>query len=338
MIKQNIVIFIFEYGPIFAIALTITLTINFMPKKIKSLEYKRILEILAEYDSESVYKKVNIIPNSEELYDKIQTYIDVKSFNKRSVLGIDIYRYGLYKTLEQTLIPTVFKILFSKAIKLCLENNKFVFQNYTKERIENSFISTGDGGFVIFDTPLHSLFFAINFEMTVRAYNSYHLFPKLRDIIGSINLRYAITYDNIFNFDSNFYGSAIIINSRILERDSLNRCLIDQDTYNWFLINIDGIENLQVLTINEIANIYEFTDYDRNYIQDDNEIMDSKVSRFSGIINSDISKIGQIASKEMLLNIYNLHLQVTMKASASTQSMDKRTITISLGNLNTAGI
>lgn len=309
-----------------------------MPKKIKSLEYKRILEILAEYDSESVYEKVNILPNSEVLYEKIQTYIDIKSFNKRSVLGIDIYRYGLYKTLEQTLIPTVFKILFSKTIKLCLNNNKFVFQNYTKERIENSFISTGDGGFVIFDTPLHSLFFAINFEMTVRAYNSYHLFPKLRDIIGSISLRYAITYDNIFNFDNNFYGTAIILNSRILERDSLNRCLIDQDTYNWFLINIDGIENLQVLTINEIANIYEFTDYDRNFIQDDNEIMNSRVSRFSGIINSDISKIGQIASKEMLLNIYNLHLQVTMKASASTESMDKRTITISLGNLNTAGI
>lgn len=309
-----------------------------MPKKIKSLEYKRILEILADYDSESVYDKVNILPNSDELYEKIQSYIDVKSFNKRSVLGIDIYRYGLYKTLEQTLIPTVFKILFSKAIKLCLENNSFVFQNYTKEKIEKSFISTGDGGFVIFDTPLHSLFFAINFEMTVRSYNSYHLFPKLRDIIGSISLRYAITYDNIFNFDNNFYGSAIILNSRILERDSLNRCLVDQDTYNWFLFNIDGIENLQVLTINEIANIYEFTDYDRTYIQDDNEIMNSKVSRFSGIINSDISKIGQIASKEMLLNIYNLHLQVTMKASASTKSSNKRTITISLGNLNTAGI
>lgn len=309
-----------------------------MPKKIKSLEYKRILDILAEYDTESVYEKVNILPNSDNLYEEIQSYIDIKSFSKRSVLGIDIYRYGLYKTLEQTLIPSVFKILFTKAIKLCLENNQFVFQYYTKERIENSFISTGDGGFVIFDNPLHSLFFAINFEMTVRAYNSYHLFPKLRDIIGSISLRYAITYDNVFNFDNNFYGSAIIFNSRILERDSLNRCLVDQDTYNWFLINIDGIENLQVLTINEIANIYEFTDYDRNFIQKDNEIMDSTVSRFSGIINSDISKIGQIASKEMLLNIYNLHLQVTMRGSASTQSTNKRTITISLGNLNTAGI
>lgn len=309
-----------------------------MAKTIKSLDYNKILEILNEYDTESVYEKVNKLPNSEELYDKMQHYIDTKSFTKRSVLGIDIYRYGMYKHLEQTLIPTVFKILFTKAIKLCLENNRFVFQNYTKEKIEKSFISTGDGGFIIFDTPLHALFFAINFELTVRTYNSYHLFPKLRDIIGSISLRYAITYDTVFNFDKNYYGSAIIFNSRILERDSLNRCLIDQDTYNWFLINIDGIENLQVLTINEIANIYEFTDYDRNSIQEDNEIMDSKVSRYSGIINSDISKIGQIASKEMYLNIYNLHLQVTMKASASTESMDKRTITISLGNLNTAGI
>ncbi len=309
-----------------------------MKKRIKELEFKKILEILNEYDIESIYEKTNILPNSDELRGEMQEYIDTESFTKKSVLGIDIYQYGMYKHLEQTLIPTVFKILFNRAIKLCLENNRFVFQNYTKEKIENSFISTGDGGFIIFDSPLHSLFFAINFELTVRAYNSYHLYPKLRDIIGSISLRYAITYDTVFHFDDNYYGSAIIFNSRILERDSLNRCLIDQDTYNWFLINIDGIENLQVLTINEIANIYEFTEYDRKYIQEDNEIMDSKVSRFSGIINSDISKIGQIASKTMYLNIYNLHLQVTMKASASTESMDKRTITISLGNLNTAGI
>lgn len=309
-----------------------------MHSKIKKLEFKKIMDLLNEYDAESVYDKVNILPNSEDLHKKIEKYVDTKSFNKKSVLGIDIYRYGMYPHMEQTLIPSLFKIFFDKTIKLCLENNQFVFQNYTKAEIENAFISTGDGGFVIFDTPLHALLFNINFETIVRTYNSYHLFPKLRDIIGSISLRYAITYDTVYYFENNFYGSAIIINSRILEKDSLNRCLIDQDTYNWFLINIDGIENLQVLTINEIANIYEFSDYDKKYIrQGNNEIMNTRVSRYSGIINSDISKIGQITAKEMDLNIYNLHLQVTLKAS-STNSKTKRTLTVSLGNLNTAGI
>jgi len=309
-----------------------------MATKIKELEFKRLLELLNKYDAESVYEEVNILPNSDDLRSEVERYVDTKSINKRSVFGIDIYRYGLYKHLEQTLIPAVFKILFTKAIKLSLENNQFVFQNYTMEKIEKSFISAGDGGFVIFDTPLHSLFFCINFEMLVRAFNSYHLYPKLRDITGSISLRYAITTDTVHSFDNNYYGSAIINNARILEKDSLNRCLIDQDTYNWFLFNIDGIENLQVLTIREIANIYEFQDYDRKYLNEENEIMNTRVSRYSGIINSDISKIGQIVSKEMNLNIYNLHLQVTMKASSTAKSTSKRTITISVGNLNTSGI
>ncbi len=310
-----------------------------MHKRVKKLDFSRIMDLLKEYDAESVYDEVNIIPESDDLKTELEKYVNTKSFNHKTVLGIDIYRYGMYQHMQQTLVPSLFKILFDKAILLCLENNQFVFQNYTKEDIENAFISTGDGGFVIFDTPLHALLFAINFETLVRTYNAYHLFPKLRNIIGSISLRYAITKDTIYSFEDNFYGSAIIINARILAKDSLNRCLIDQDTYDWFLINIDGIENLQVITIHEIANIYEFQDYDRKYIrQGENEILNTRISRYSGIINSDISKIGQIAAKDMDLNIYNLHLQVTLKASSTTNRKIKRTITVSLGNLNTAGI
>jgi hypothetical protein len=310
-----------------------------MDKKIKKLSNEEILQILKEYDTESTFEKVNIIPDSEDLYEAIASYIDLKSFTRKSVLGIDIYRYGLYKHLEQVLIPPLFKLLFEKAIRLCLENNQFIFQRYTKEKIEKSFISTGDGGFVIFDTPLHALFFAINFEMVVRAYNSYHLFPKLRNIIGSISLRYAITNDTIFLYDNNFYGTAIINNARILDKDTLNRCLIDQPSYDWFLVNIDGLENLQVFTIEHIANIYEFLDYDRSYIHTGvNEILNLESSRHSGIINSDILKIGQIQSKETQINVYNLHLQVTMSIFADHKSESQRLITVSLGNLNTSGI
>ncbi len=303
------------------------------------MNYDHILGLMREYDKESIYEKVNIIPESKELYQALADYIDLKSFNRVAVLGIDIYRYGQYKHLEQTLIPVLFKILFEKAIRLCLENNQYIFQRYTKDRIERSFISTGDGGFLIFDTPLHALFFAINFEVVVRAYNAYHLFPKLRKIIGSLSLRYAITQDTIFSFENNFYGSAIINNARILEKDSLNRCLMDQNSYDWFLANIDGIENLQIYTIDEISNIQEFQDYDYKYIDEgENQIIDTEVSRRTGIINTDILKIGQIHSKEVLMNIYNVHVQVTLKIFADDKKDLKRTITVTLGNLNTSGI
>lgn len=310
-----------------------------MKKKIKQLDYDKIIEILNEIDTESTFEKTNIIPDIDDLYEKISEYINVKEFTKKSVLGIDIYRYGLYKHLEQTLIPTVFKILFEKAIRLSLENNQYVFQNYTKETIEKSFISMGDGGFLILDKPLHALFFAVNFEVIVRSFNAFHLYPKLRKITGSISLRYAITYDTLFSFDKNFYGTSIINNSRILEKDNLNRCLIDQNTYDWFLINIDGIENLQVLTIHDIANIFEFKDYDKEIIRTgENEIISTNVSRDSGVINSDVLKIGQIRSKEINLNIYNIHLQVSVKIFADWNKDVKRTITMSIGNLNTTGI
>jgi hypothetical protein len=310
-----------------------------MSKRIKRMQHEQLLELLREFDTESIYEKVTKIPQSDDLYREMESFVNLKTFKRVSVLGIDIYRYGLYKHLEQTMIPALFKILFDKAIRLCLENNQFVFQHYNKEKIEKSFISTGDGGFLIFDTPLHSLFFAINFEMMVRAFNAYHHFPKLRNIIGSISLRYAVTYDTIFQYENNYYGSAIINNARILEKDSLNRCLIDQRTYEWFLTNIDGIENLQTYTIQDIANIYEFTRYDKKYIKSgENDIINTRLSRYTGIINSDILRIGQIQSKEMLMNIFNLHLQVTLYAYADNKKESKRRITVSLGNLNTSGI
>lgn len=310
-----------------------------MKKPLRNLEFDNILEILKEYDTESTYEKVTIIPDSNDLYDEISNYIDTKSFSNRAVLGIDIYRYGMYKHLEQTLIPSVFKILFEKTIRLCLEWNQYVFQKYDKKTIEESFISTGDGGFLILETPLHAVLFAINFEMVVRSYNSFHLFPRLRKIIGSISLRYAITYDTLFHFDKNFYGTGIINNARILNKDSLNRCLIDESSFNWFLINIDGIENLQVYTIHDIANVYDFQNYNPKFLEEgENEIIPKNKSRYDGIINSDILKIGQIQSKEVFLNIYNLHLQVSMNIRSDVSKDKKRLITISLGNLNTSGI
>jgi hypothetical protein len=95
------------------------------------------------------------------------------------------------------------------------------------------------------------------------------------------------------------------------------------------------MENLQVLTIQDLANIYDFQgSYDYSLLKSSPDALFGETpTREYGIINSDVLKIGEIQSKEATLKIYNLHLQVT----TYWQRQDTRkTITISLGNLNTS--
>ncbi len=311
-----------------------------MKKPIKKLHYKEIESILQKHDRRVVFEKTNIIPDSGELFKNLQEYVGYNMMSRKSVLGIDIYKYSSFGTFEQTLIPFLFNTLFDKTIQLCFENHAFVFQKYSAKEIKDKFISTGDGGFLIFDTPLHSLLFAANFAMVLRVYNAFHMYPRLRKIIGAINLRYAITYDKIYTFDNNFYGRAIINCARILIKDELNRCLIDENVHTWFMTNIEGVENLQVINIEDIVNIYDFK---KNYKSDilnkkPDEIFGLENSRRYGIINSDILKIGTISSKETELSIYNLHLQISLKLYNDDDPNQKKTITISLGNLNTSGV
>ena len=103
---------------------------------------------------------------------------------------------------------------------------------------------------------------------------------------------------------------------------------------------MDGIENLQVLTIDEIANIHEFSkDYDNSLLEKyEDEVFSKESSRRQGIINSDILKIGKIRAKETDMNIYNLHLQVMMHLVNDDDSTQTKIVTVSVGNLNTSGI
>ncbi|MBK8806446.1 MAG: hypothetical protein IPO21_07320 [Bacteroidales bacterium] len=306
-----------------------------MNKTVRTLDYEKIVKILEETEDKYVFEKVNLIPKEDELRDKLKKYVNYNKMNRKSVLGIDIYKYSSYDEFEQSLIPFLFKLMFRETIDRCFSNHKFMFQKYTKSEIEESFISTGDGGFLIFDIPMHSLLFAANFALVLRTYNSYHLFPKLRKIIGGVSLRYAITYDKLYYFENSHYGRAIINNARILSKDNLNRCLIDQNVYNWFTVNIDGLENLQVLGIDDIANIYDFKGaYDYEILEKHPDGFFMKEStRDMGIINSDVLKIGEINSKESTISIYNIHIQVASRLKRGDSS---RIITISLGNLNTS--
>lgn len=312
-----------------------------MNNPIKELSYEQINRILNEKDHRVIFRKTNIIPEDEDLFQELSAYVDYDRIPHKSVLGIDIYQYSTgYSVLEQSLIPFLFSRFMEIAIEQCFVNHRYIFQKYNPKRIHDHFISTGDGGFFIFDTPLHSMLFAINFAIILRVYNAFHFYPKLRRIIGSINLRYAITHDNVYKFGNNFFGRAIINCARILQRDNLNRCLIDQNVNKWFLVNIGGIENLQVLTMTEVSNIQEFlNDYDVSILDDSpDEIFGIIEKRTYGIINSDILKIGIIQSKSTELNIYLLHLQVALKLINDDDPEQTKVFTISLGNLNTTGI
>jgi hypothetical protein len=308
-------------------------------KNTKSLDYESIRKILEENDTRVVFEKTNLIPESQDLADKLRKYVGYGEIPRKAVLGIDIYKYSSYGVFEQTLIPFLFKTLFDMAINLCIKNHRFIFQKYAREDFYKNFISTGDGGYLMLDNPLHCLIFAINFAVVLRTYNAYHVYPRLRKIIGGISMRYAITLEKVYMFGENYYGRGIINCARILVKDDLNRCLIDENVHSWFTINMEGLENLQVISIQEISNIFDFRGYNREILkQHPDEIFEHEISRRYGIINADILKIGKISSKETDISIYNVHLQVTMILNNDDDPKQKKTITISLGNLNTSGI
>lgn len=311
-----------------------------MTLPIKEIDYEKLKSLVHDKDHRVIFRKTNIIPDDKDLYEELQAFINYDNIPEKSVLGIDIYQYSTgYGHFEQSLLPFLVRRIIETAINQCFVNHKYIFQKYDRKRIFDHFISTGDGGFFIFDTPLHSLLFAINIATVVRVYNAFHFYPKLRSIIGSINLRYAITYDKIYKFGNNFFGRAIINNARILQRDNLNRCLIDQNVHKWFLVNIGGLENLQVITMSEISSIQEFLDdYDHTILEEyPDEIFGIIEKRTYGIINCDLLKIGKIQSKSTELNIYLVHLQVALRLVNDDDINQVKVFTISLGNLNTAG-
>lgn len=310
-----------------------------MKNQIKSIDHESIRNILLKHDNRVIFEKTNVVPDESVLRDELEQSLGLSQVADKSVLGLDIYQYSSYGEFEQMLIPFLFKTMLSSTIDLCMDNHPFIFQNYTREKIEKNFISTGDGGFLIFDTPLHALLFASNYAVVLRIYNAFHFFPRLRKIIGGISTRYVITYDKVYQYDNNFFGRAIINNARILSRDNLNRCLIDEHVHRWFTVNIDGIENLQVITIDDVANIHDFCNYNSLPLATSSDkIFGRESSRREGIINSDILKIGKIKAKETDINIYNLHLQVSLSLVNYDDESQKKLVTVSLGNLNTSGI
>ncbi len=304
--------------------------------RISKLKYEQLLESVLKFDEPNINTSFASIPEDNDLERFFDQSIFPESFSNKSVLGMDIFQYSQYDLKKQTLIPFLFKLIQEAVLKNCIKSNSYLFQKYKdKEKLLKDFIHTGDGGFQILDTPLHAIALAINFELFLRYYNSYHFFPKLRKTIGPISLRYTISSGTIFQFDQNYFGPAIINCARMINKDNLNRCLLDQNTFDWFMHHMMGVENLQFASIEDIASYPAFAMYDLKKANDSEMLFTHKKDfSFQKIISTDVQKIGQITAKNTSLDIYNLHLQYL----GSIQEAQEKPIAVTIGNLNLSGI
>ncbi len=305
---------------------------------LSEIKSEEITELLKKFDSEEHFQEfiAKRHENIKEFETALKDFFGQERSQDCAILGIDIYKYSKYDADKQNYIPFLFKFLYKKSIKDCLATQRYLFQNYTESGVLENLISLGDGGFQIFQTPLHCLIFALYFEASLRAYNSYSYFPKLRNFIGEITVRYAISYDKIFKFENNYFGPAIINTARIISKDKLNRFLLDQNTYEWFLAKTNGIESLRIISLERLSQVSDFVSYEWNKIRDKNIIFLDK-NKSSSFVSINISKLRPVEAKESMFDVYSLHIQVEL-TFCDTNQINNKPMVVTLGNLNTEGI
>jgi hypothetical protein len=281
-----------------------------------------------QLDPKSILKPETTFEQISESSIKLQV--------KKTVLGLDIYKYSEYDTIPQIYIPVLFDLLYEGALDSCITNEKYFFHDYANNKTEflKNFISTGDGGFQIFNNPLQAILFATYFQLNIKRYNSGGstgtMTKKMSEFIHNIELRYAITIDDLYCYNDNFYGAAIINNSRILSKDNLNRLLIDENTVKWFDINLNSIENLSEVTKNDFESLPFFKNYNKEF--------KSTIFNKNAFKAIDVLKIGNIKAKSTDLKIYNLHIQAGLYSTREEGDTTYNYYKTTLGNLNTKGI
>lgn len=269
------------------------------------------------------------------LADSLNAY-----YSKKTVLGVDVYRYSKYRKHAQTLIPFLLHRLYTDTVKDLTRYEQSFFADLSIESFKDHFIDNGDGGFIIFDTPFHALFFAVYLALNFLRYNTKKLFPEVYDIVGDISLRYALTRDDVFQFQSNWYGPSIITCARILGRDKLNRFLIDEEVKTWFDHEMNGIETLICLGINNLQNepVHDQIVKDKSSYK--SLLMPEQGSNpgNSNIVTVNLSKIGAVESKGDLVSVYNLHLQSYLVVASLAAPNRPQKFIVTLGNLNPSGL
>lgn len=319
-------------------------------KDIKVLE----TDFLNSLFSSNVIPRIRINRNKvypADFTQKENKQIEELIKDKHTVLGLDIYRYSQYERKKQPFLPHLLEKIHEQTWQLITQNFEYMFQKYNsitnrsgELKAQDYYIDTGDGCFQIFESPLHAVIYILVFGTVLQLYNSDLFMPKLHSKIGNMFVRYALTYDNIYRYNrnkkTNFFGAGIINNARILGKDKLNRVLIDDSTFKWFLTSIAGIENLMSISLKDLIKLSEFSSYDINKMEKGQNALiriDDKTRSLEGIKSVDVQKIGTIKEKKSEIDIYNLHLQATIEYSPFL-SRQSRVFTISVGNLNTSGL
>lgn len=314
-------------------------------KKIVHVTYDGLKKILDAHDTMNSLGLPSSGVAASELKMALEAVIKPDSQTQMAVLGIDVYKYSRQTDqLKQSLVPFVLRMLYRTTWASCRSEAPFLFQKCKNTTFEKQFIDTGDGGYLLLDTPVHALVFAVTFEIMLRLFNSFQLYPGLRTVLREeVSLRYAMTYGGVFSFGTNFYGPSIITNARMLGKDHLNRFLVDDQTCHWFTNSIRGIENIPCVGMNDLRDLPEFSDYDRSVIDKDKGYFfprEGGVGAESRWKDIDILKLADMTAKTQMMCAYGLHIHYVARIAPRKDANSKKSIpvTITLGNLNTSGI
>ena len=310
-------------------------------KKAKEFSYGEFQEILDSCDTKDRLDSPGCVPESTEVKDALAKAIGPEgSLGSQAVLGIDVYRYSELDPIPQSVLPFVLRLLYSEAYGFSRSGCPFLFHD-SNDELREHFIDTGDGGFQLLETPVQALVFALEFETILRSFNSYRFYPGLRSVFrDDITVRYAMTYGTVFAFDRSYYGPGIIDNSRLLGRDRLNRCLIDQGTLDWFTRNTGGVENLGTIGLKDLQRMPDFKDYDAKLAAHNTPVfpVTGGLQAANQWKDVDVLRIGAVSAKERKLQVYSLHVHFVSVLIDEKDHAKRQFFTVTLGNLNSAGI
>ena len=252
-----------------------------------------------------------------------------------SVLGVDIYGYSRFEADPQRLVPVAFEWILRHAIQLAASAEPLLFPSYYD--LKTSFIPTGDGGFLMFSTPLHAVAFAAYFQAVIDGYNSGFYYPQLLALVGPLTLRYSLTRDTVCHLDNNWFGPAIISNARIMAKDALNRFLLDAFTVKWFVERLGTVESLAAVVVSALPNLLHVPAPPacRSLLFSSASDDAYNLNAFASI---HVQRIGVVSSKAHQIDLYNLCAQVRLQHQRIAPSLVSRNVVITIGNLNTAGI
>ena len=122
------------------------------------------MEILKTNDLEESPRGARAGNDNAALIEALGSYFSDDREVTRCVLGIDIYKYSHFEGDRQRIVPSIFKVLYDQTIAHCVEYEPTIFKGAD---FKNRFISTGDGGFLIFNTPVQALAFALYLQANI---------------------------------------------------------------------------------------------------------------------------------------------------------------------------